>query len=96
MPDSKLNVHDLQTMYQENLGPIYRYVYHKIRNREEAEDLTSQIFLKAIRGVDDKRDILSTGYHKSVPPLTRGTREDRLRVGGENTCVVPNPLIQLH
>src|SRR5713101_3444494 len=39
---------------------------------------------------------LSTGYHKSVPPLTRGTREDRLRVGGENTCVVPNPLIQLH
>ena len=39
---------------------------------------------------------LSTGYHKSVPPLTGGTREDRLRVGGENTCVVPNPLIQLH
>ncbi len=38
---------------------------------------------------------LSTGYHKSVPPLTRGTREDRLRVGGESLCVVPNPLIQL-
>ncbi len=26
---------------------------------------------------------LSTGYHKSVPPLTGGARADRLRVGGE-------------
>ncbi len=27
--------------------------------------------------------LLSTGYHKSVPPLTGGARADRLRVGGE-------------
>jgi RNA polymerase sigma-70 factor (ECF subfamily) len=56
MPDSNMKVHDIQALYQENLGPIYRFVYSKIRNREEAEDLTSQIFIKAIRGVDDKRD----------------------------------------
>ena len=56
MPDSMMNVHDLQKLYQENLDPIYRYVYSKIRNREEAEDLTSQIFVKAIRGIDEKRD----------------------------------------
>ena len=29
---------------------------------------------------------LSIGYHKSVPPLTGGTREDRLRVGGETNA----------
>ncbi|GAC1472975.1 MAG: hypothetical protein PVSMB5_23490 [Ktedonobacteraceae bacterium] len=31
---------------------IYRYVYSKVGNREEAEDLTAQIFMKAVRGVD--------------------------------------------
>lgn len=41
-----------QSFYRENLGPIYRYVYSKVGNREEAEDLTSQIFIKAIRSLN--------------------------------------------
>ena len=35
---------------------IYRYVYSKVGNREEAEDLTAQIFMKAVRGVDTERE----------------------------------------
>lgn len=46
---------EFQTFYQENLGLIYRFVYSKVGNREEAEDLTSQIFMKAVRGVDTER-----------------------------------------
>jgi len=41
-----------QSLYRENLGPIYRYVYGKVGNREVAEDLTSQIFIKAIRSLN--------------------------------------------
>ena len=41
-----------QSFYQENLGSIYRYVYGKVGNREEAEDLTAHIFLKAVRHLD--------------------------------------------
>ena len=51
---------EFQHLYQENLGPIYRYIYSKVRNREEAEDLTSQVFLKAVRSLDLMRDPLST------------------------------------
>src|SRR6266705_4961670 len=53
------NVQEFQTFYQENLGLIYRYVYSKVGNREEAEDLTSQIFIKAVRGLDHQRGLQS-------------------------------------
>src|SRR6266568_2887189 len=39
---------EFQQFYQENLGLIYRHVYNQVGIREEAEDLTSQIFLKAL------------------------------------------------
>lgn len=50
---------EFQSFYQENVGPIYRYVYSNVRNRQEAEDLTSQIFLKALRGLDLERGVQS-------------------------------------
>ncbi len=37
-----LDTQRVQAFYRENLGLIYRYVYSKMGNREEAEDLTSQ------------------------------------------------------
>ena len=48
--------------YQKNLGPIYRYVYYQIGNREEAEDLTSEIFLKAISRIDRERSLQSMQF----------------------------------
>src|SRR5438128_10352734 len=47
---------EFQKFYQDNLGLIYRYVYSNVGNRQEAEDLTSQIFLKVVRSLDLKRD----------------------------------------
>lgn len=49
------DVQEFQTFYQENLGLIYRYIYSKVGNREEAEDLTSQTFIKAVRNLDQQR-----------------------------------------
>ncbi len=50
------DVQEFQTFYQENLALIYRYIYSKVGNREEAEDLTSQTFIKAVRSVDCERN----------------------------------------
>ena len=52
----RIDAGDFQTFYQENLGLIYRFVSSKVENRQEAEDLTSHIFLKVVRRLDLKRD----------------------------------------
>lgn len=52
---TSMDAPEFQVFYQENLSLIYHYVYGKVRNHEEAEDLTSQIFLKAIRHLDSSR-----------------------------------------
>ena len=47
---SKLKSHDKEAFvkaYDDNVKDIHRFVYFKIGRREEADDLTSMIFLKA-------------------------------------------------
>jgi RNA polymerase sigma-70 factor, ECF subfamily len=48
-------VQQFEQLYQAHLDPIYRFVYSQVRNREAAEDLTSQIFLKAVHSLDLER-----------------------------------------
>lgn len=46
----------VEQLYAESLPALYRFIYSKVGNREEAEDLTSQVFMKALRGLDQRRD----------------------------------------
>src|SRR5215467_3591928 len=50
---------EFQKFYQEHLGLIYRFVHSQVGNREEAEDLTSQIFLNVVSSIDHERSRLS-------------------------------------
>ena len=43
-------------LYEQHIAAIYRFIYTKVGNREEAEDLTSQVFVKALRRLDSSRD----------------------------------------
>ncbi len=52
---AEIDAQSFRTLYQENLGVVYRFVYSKVGNREEAEDLTAQVFVKAVRGLDRER-----------------------------------------
>lgn len=49
----------LRALYEATLPAIYRFIYSKVGNREEAEDLTSQVYLKALSGLDESRDVMS-------------------------------------
>src|SRR5712691_1720705 len=49
------DVQEFQTFYEDNISLIYRYIYSKVGNREEAEDLTQQTFVKAVRNLDRRR-----------------------------------------
>jgi RNA polymerase sigma-70 factor, ECF subfamily len=42
---------DMSSLYEEYHTPIYHYVFHLIGNREQAEDLTQETFLKAFRAL---------------------------------------------
>ena len=52
-------IQGFQAFYEDNLVSVYRFVFKNLRNREEAEDLTSQIFLKALRYLDPKQSAQS-------------------------------------
>ena len=42
-------------VYEEHVVQVYRFLYSRVGNREDAEDLTSQVFLKAVRHLDAAR-----------------------------------------
>jgi RNA polymerase sigma-70 factor (ECF subfamily) len=68
----------METLYQENLHLIYRFIYSKVGNREDAEDLTSQVFVKAVRGVNT--DLGSLSVQKWLFQVARTTVADYWRV----------------
>jgi len=47
---------EFQAFYEKHFLFVYRYIYSKIGCREEAEDLTSQVFTKALKNIDYQRD----------------------------------------
>jgi RNA polymerase sigma-70 factor (ECF subfamily) len=40
-----------EEIYRHLSGPVYSYLSNQVRRREDAEDLTGQVFLEAMRGV---------------------------------------------
>ena len=38
-------------LYDRYVDAVYRYVYYRVRNEAEAEDVTSEVFFKALRAM---------------------------------------------
>jgi RNA polymerase sigma-70 factor (ECF subfamily) len=45
-----------EQIYDEHVVPIYRFVYARVGNRPDAEDLTAQVFMRAVEQLDTSRE----------------------------------------
>jgi len=45
------DLEEFESLYQEFAGKIYKFVYRRVGHKETAEDLTSQIFIKALNNL---------------------------------------------
>ena len=46
-----------EQIYEANVVPIYRFIYARVGNRPDAEDLTAQVFMRAVEQLDTERDM---------------------------------------
>lgn len=45
-----------EQIYDEYVVPIYRFIHARVGNRPDAEDLTAQVFMRAVEQLDTTRD----------------------------------------
>jgi RNA polymerase sigma-70 factor (ECF subfamily) len=67
------------TFHDQYYGMIYRYAYARLRSHEDAEDVASQVFIEALKGIDRYRDggrpILAWFYGIASHLVSRRRRE---------------------
>src|SRR5947209_12828945 len=47
---------DVEALYHTHVRPLYTFICSKVGNRETAEDLTSEVFMKALLHLDPTRE----------------------------------------
>lgn len=90
-----------EEIYDAHVVAIYRYIYARVGNRPDAEDLTAQVFMRAVEQLDVTRDapqITSWLYRVSQNAIADHWRafyrlplvtEDRLAPGWEPVAGEP-------
>jgi RNA polymerase sigma-70 factor, ECF subfamily len=50
------NADAFTALYRRYVTPLYRYLYHRLGNEKDAEDLTAQVFMDALEGLASYRE----------------------------------------
>lgn len=69
----------LESLYADTIDPVFRYVYSRVRNRQLAEDLVSETYLKVAEhyaAFDPKREASTRSW---VFTIARNTLNDYFR-----------------
>lgn len=79
-------------LYDRYVETVYRYVYYRVRDREEAEDVTSDVFFKALRAVpryEPRQPFLAWLYRIARNAVIDGARRKRPQVSFEDALQHP-------
>ena len=90
-------------LYDRHVSAVYRYVFYRVRNEAEAEDVTSDVFMKALRAIsryEPRQAFLAWLYRiarnavidrgRRLASRTQVTFEDALSHGAADQVVDPN------
>lgn len=89
-------------LYQQFVNPVFSYLFSRLGNRSEAEDLTSQVFLEALEGLSRYRFkapfaawIFTIARRRVIDRLRKATPQ-RLDPEHDNfPAATPDPLAQM-
>ena len=82
---------DFEVIYEEYYSKIYNYVYYRVLNKQNAEDVVSDVFFKAMDGIhsfDGKRASVSTWLFR----IATNTVNDLYRRGKNILHIPPEDL----
>jgi RNA polymerase sigma-70 factor (ECF subfamily) len=79
-------------LYDRYVEAVYRYVYYRVRNEAEAEDVTSDVFFKALRAMPryaPRQPFLAWLYRIARNSVIDGLRRKRPQVSFEDALQHP-------
>src|SRR5881409_2865042 len=80
-------------LYDRHVEAIYRYVYYRVRDDAEAEDLTSDVFMRAMKAIpryEPRQAFLAWLYRIARNAVIDRARRARTQVSFEDALAHPN------
>src|SRR5438132_4040379 len=80
-------------LYDRHVGAVYRYVFYRVRNDADAEDLVSDVFMRALRALarDEPRvAFLAWLYRIARNAVIDRARRSRIQISFEDALAHPN------
>ncbi|MDI3340949.1 MAG: sigma-70 family RNA polymerase sigma factor [Sphaerobacter sp.] len=79
--------HALDRLFRREWQPVYGLIYHSVQNRAEAQDLTQEVFLRALKGLDryEQRGI---PFRAFLTTVARNLLRDRWRRPGPTLVTI--------
>src|SRR6266581_9159584 len=74
-------------LYDRHVEAVYRYVYYRVRDDAEAEDLTSDVFMRALRAIsryEPRQAFLAWLYRIARNAVIDRSRRTRIQITFED------------
>src|SRR5437867_12907553 len=79
-------------LYDRHVEAVYRYVYYRVRNDADAEDLTSDVFMRALRAIsryEPRQAFLAWLYRIARNAVIDRSRRTRIQISFEDALAHP-------